>query len=130
MIPIPADPFALPFSIKSDPLRGPVFIPLDVECLMGTNSYLFEGISLQNLLYNNLVVRLQLYNLQYVFLEFPEETRAQRLVLFQEAVAIRFGFIACVQESGNQHQHNQYIHLTGNAFNFVCAVYIPLIQRL
>ena len=47
-------------------------------------------------------------------LEFPEETRAQRLVLFQEAIAIRFGFIACVQESGNQHQHNQYIHLTGN----------------
>lgn len=90
MIPIPADPFALPFSIKSDSLRGPVFIPLDTECLMGTNSYLFE--------------------------EFPEETRAQRLVLFQEAIAIRFGFIACVQESGNQHQHNQYIHLTGNVF--------------
>lgn len=54
MIPIPPDPFALPYSIKSDvlrgdpsrgdPLRGPVFVPLDTESLMGTKSYLFEGI--------------------------------------------------------------------------------------
>jgi hypothetical protein len=43
MIPIPADPFAQPDSLKADPLRGPVFIPLDTECLMGTKSYLFEG---------------------------------------------------------------------------------------
>jgi hypothetical protein len=43
MVPIPADPFALPFSIKSDPLRGPIFIPLDTEVLMGDKSYLFEG---------------------------------------------------------------------------------------
>jgi hypothetical protein len=43
MIPIPADPLALPFTHKSDPLRGPVFIPLDTECLMGKKSYLFEG---------------------------------------------------------------------------------------
>ena len=44
MIPIPADPFAQPDSLKADPLRGPVFIPLDTECLMGTKSYLFEGL--------------------------------------------------------------------------------------
>lgn len=43
MVPIPADPFALPFTLKSDPLRGPIFIPLDTEVLMGERSYLFEG---------------------------------------------------------------------------------------
>lgn len=33
LVPIPADPFALPFSSKSDPLRGPIFIPLNIDCL-------------------------------------------------------------------------------------------------
>lgn len=41
LIPIPNDPFAL--SSKSDPLRGPIFIPLNFECLEGNRSYLFEG---------------------------------------------------------------------------------------
>ncbi|XP_067132327.1 GATOR complex protein Iml1 isoform X2 [Centruroides vittatus] len=33
LVPIPSDPFALPFSTKSDPLRGPIFVPLNLECL-------------------------------------------------------------------------------------------------
>ncbi|XP_075221255.1 GATOR complex protein Iml1 isoform X2 [Lycorma delicatula] len=90
MIPVPADPFALPYALKSDPLRGPVFVRLDTECLMGSKSYLFE--------------------------EFPEETWAQRLILFQEAIAFRFGFLTCVTEKEKQHHHNQYIHLSGNVF--------------
>ncbi|XP_074596917.1 GATOR complex protein Iml1 isoform X2 [Brevipalpus obovatus] len=32
-VPIPNDPFALPFSSKSDPLRGPIFIQLNLEQL-------------------------------------------------------------------------------------------------
>ncbi|XP_073982946.1 GATOR complex protein Iml1 isoform X2 [Rhodnius prolixus] len=95
MIPIPADPFALPYSLKSDPLRGPLFIPLDTEALMGTKSYLFE--------------------------EFPEETWAQRLVLFQESIALSFGFLACAVDS-SQHQHNQYVHLSGNVFLMIPSV--------
>lgn len=43
MIPLPGDPLSLPFNDKSDPLRGPVFVPLDTECLMGNKSYLFQG---------------------------------------------------------------------------------------
>ncbi|KAL1140271.1 hypothetical protein AAG570_000203, partial [Ranatra chinensis] len=88
MIPIPADPFAIPGSSKSDPLRGPVFIPLDTESLMGTKSYLFE--------------------------EFDEETWAQRLILFQDAIAVSFGFISCRVE--NTQRHNQYVHVSGNVF--------------
>lgn len=94
MVPIPADPFALPYSLKSDPLRGPVFVPLETECLMDTKSYLFE--------------------------EFPEETWPTRLVLFQEAIAMNFGFLACSVDGS--HQHNQYIHLSGNVFLLIPTV--------
>ena len=33
IVPIPWDPFALPFSCKSDPLRGPIYISLNIDCL-------------------------------------------------------------------------------------------------
>lgn len=33
MLPIPSDPFALPFLKHSDPLRGPIYIPMDIKCL-------------------------------------------------------------------------------------------------
>ncbi|RWS16531.1 DEP domain-containing protein 5-like protein [Dinothrombium tinctorium] len=33
LMPIPSDPFALPFSGKSDPLRGPIFVTLSLACL-------------------------------------------------------------------------------------------------
>ena len=106
MVPIPADPLALPFTHKSDPLRGPVFVPLDTECLMGSKSYLFQ--------------------------EFPEESWALRLLLFQETIAVRFGFIACAMENRGispqatrfkkekdkeqTRHHHQYVHVTGNMF--------------
>ncbi|KAK2575080.1 hypothetical protein KPH14_008813 [Odynerus spinipes] len=91
MVPIPSDLLALPFTLKSDPLRGPIFIPLDTECLMANKRFLFE--------------------------EFREDTYAQRLFLFQEAILRRFGFIPCLVESSeNDHQ---YVHVTGNAFILV-----------
>ncbi|XP_043673343.1 GATOR complex protein Iml1 isoform X8 [Vespula pensylvanica] len=91
MVPIPSDLLALPFTLKSDPLRGPIFIPLDTECLMGNKKYLFE--------------------------EFREDTYAQRLFLFQEAILRRFGFIPCLIE--NSEDDHQYVHVTGNAFILV-----------
>lgn len=33
LFPVPSDPFALPYSYISDPLRGPILIPLNVACL-------------------------------------------------------------------------------------------------
>ena len=43
-LPVPKDPFALPFSPNSDPLRGPIFVPLNVNCLMTKGKELFEGL--------------------------------------------------------------------------------------
>lgn len=42
-MPIPSDPFALPFSDDSDPLRGPIFIPLDLSCLIDTSVQSMDG---------------------------------------------------------------------------------------
>lgn len=56
MVPIPADPFALPFTHKSDPLRGPIFVPMDTECLMGNKSFLFEGLKLFIVFYASSVI--------------------------------------------------------------------------
>ncbi|CAG0888714.1 unnamed protein product [Darwinula stevensoni] len=96
MVPVPSDPFALPFSWKSDPLRGPIYVPLNTECLMGDQSYLFEG--------------------------FPEETWNQRMFLLQEGIARRFGFIPChldlegMPGAKAPNPMPQYIHVTGTAF--------------
>ncbi|XP_018377284.1 PREDICTED: DEP domain-containing protein 5 isoform X3 [Trachymyrmex cornetzi] len=91
MVPIPSDLLALPYTLKSDPLRGPIFIPLDTECLMTNKRHLFE--------------------------EFREDTYAQRLFLFQEAILQRFGFMSCLVE--NTENDRQYVHITGNAFILV-----------
>lgn len=43
IVSIPADPLAEPFTDKSDPLRGPIFIPLNVNCLEKNGQSLFKG---------------------------------------------------------------------------------------
>lgn len=92
MIPIPHDPLALPYSNKSDPLRGPIFIPLNVMSLEEHDN---------------------------MFKEFCEDTWMERTFLFQEAIAQRFGFIKCVVEPPSNNtstREHQYIHATGTIF--------------
>lgn len=43
MVPIPADPMAQPFTAKSDPLRGPIFIPLHTHVLC-SQGHMFKGL--------------------------------------------------------------------------------------
>lgn len=91
LVAIPADPIAEPFTEKSDPLRGPIFIPLSIDCLNEGRS-LFEG--------------------------FKEETRSDRMLLFQEAILKRFGFMPCAIQSKlditNPPKDYQYVHCSGN----------------
>jgi len=94
-IPIPGDPFALP-SQNSDPIRGPIFFPLNTECLRA--------------------------NRQHLFSMFPEESWDYRLFLFREEIVRRFGFISSVTDPKQQLSSatfsttHQYIHCTGNMF--------------
>lgn len=100
--PIPADPVAEPFTEKSDPLRGPIFVPLKVECLLeqGGAAALFE--------------------------EFPKETRKQRLLLFQEDILARFGFMPCITEtaigSDQRSLDSQYVHCSGLMFILIPSI--------
>ncbi|XP_058462915.1 GATOR complex protein Iml1 isoform X2 [Malaya genurostris] len=97
LVSIPADPLAEPITEKSDPLRGPIFVPLDIECLKQHRSFLFE--------------------------EFKKETWLKRLLLFQEAIVTRFGFMRCAVEtkigSNEASLVYQYVHCTGNMFILV-----------
>ncbi|KAG5666359.1 hypothetical protein PVAND_014392 [Polypedilum vanderplanki] len=96
LVPIPCDPLAEPFSLfeKSDPLRGPIFVPLNIDCLHQNRSSIFE--------------------------DFKRDTWGERLLLFQEEIAKRFGFIPreCETKTGSNDitPDWQYIHTSGNMF--------------
>ena len=97
-MPVPSDPFALPITLNSDPVRGPIFIELDTDCLL-------DDTSLNN-----------------IFEKFPETSWDQRLFLFRESIAHKFGFINSATDRSQQPSSamfstdHQYIHCTGNIF--------------
>lgn len=97
LMPIPADPLAEPFVEKSDPLRSPIFVPLNTDCLMQNRSSIFE--------------------------DFKKETWEDRMLLFQDEIVRRFGFISCSCETktgSNEISVDwQYVHMTGNMFILV-----------
>nr|KAG5702348.1 hypothetical protein BaRGS_003015 [Batillaria attramentaria] len=66
LIPVPVDPFALPNCVNSDPLRGPIFVPLAI-------STVDEGDS--------------------IFSDCAEETKQDRLLRIQDAILKRYGFV-------------------------------------
>ena len=64
LVPIPCDPFSLPMSHKADPLRAPIFVPLNIPALnVDGNSFLDE---------------------------FPTDSWPQRLLLFQVSISTFF----------------------------------------
>uniref|UniRef100_A0A3Q1M0Z4 GATOR1 complex protein DEPDC5 n=1 Tax=Bos taurus TaxID=9913 RepID=A0A3Q1M0Z4_BOVIN len=95
LVPVLEGPFALPSYLYGDPLRAQLFIPLNISCLLKEGSeHLFDG--------------------------FEPETYWDRMHLFQEAIAHRFGF---VQDKYSASAFNfpaenkpQYIHVTGTVF--------------
>lgn len=57
LVPIPCDPFAFPMSHKADPLRAPIFVPLNLQALSIDGKDFLD--------------------------EFPKDSRPHRLLLFQ-----------------------------------------------
>ncbi|XP_006762164.1 PREDICTED: DEP domain-containing protein 5 isoform X7 [Myotis davidii] len=95
LVPVLEGPFALPSYLYGDPLRAQLFIPLNVSCLLKEGS-------------------------EHLFDSFEPETYWDRMHLFQEAIAHRFGF---VQDKYSASAFNfpaenkpQYIHVTGTVF--------------
>lgn len=93
-MPIPSDPMAEPFVEKSDPLRSPIFVQLNLDCLMQNRNHLFE--------------------------EFKKDTWSERMLLFQEAIVKKFGFIpfSCESRAGSNEAcvDWHFVHCTGNMF--------------
>uniref|UniRef100_UPI00358EC276 GATOR1 complex protein DEPDC5 isoform X3 n=1 Tax=Myxine glutinosa TaxID=7769 RepID=UPI00358EC276 len=103
LVPALDGPFALPSFLYGDPLRAPLFIPLNITCLIPEGS-------------------------DNIFSGFDPETFVDRMQLFQEAILLRFGFI---QDKYSASAFNfpaeskpQFIHLTGVAF-----VQLPYCKR-
>ncbi|XP_021112916.1 DEP domain-containing protein 5 isoform X10 [Heterocephalus glaber] len=95
LVPVLEGPFALPSYLYGDPLRAQLFIPLNISCLIKEGS-------------------------EHLFDSFEPETYWDRMHLFQEAIAQRFGF---VQDKYSASAFNfpaenkpQYIHVTGTVF--------------
>ncbi|KAM6156003.1 GATOR1 complex protein DEPDC5 isoform 9-T9 [Rhynchocyon petersi] len=95
LVPVLEGPFALPSYLYGDPLRAQLFIPLNISCLLKEGS-------------------------EHLFDSFEPETYWDRMHLFQESIAHRFGF---VQDKYSASAFNfpaenkpQYIHVTGTVF--------------
>lgn len=119
LVPIPADPLAEPFTDKSDPLRGPIFVPLNVHCLER------HGASGDDEMAGGVPGRL--------FKEFRKESWPDRLLMLQEAIVQRFGFLGCYAEtrtgSNQATLDRQYVHCSGNMFVLVASPHEELKMR-
>ncbi|KAK2181163.1 hypothetical protein NP493_409g08000 [Ridgeia piscesae] len=100
LISVPGDPFALPFTPGSDPLRGPIFVPLNLSCLTQPGQELFQ--------------------------EDEADGRQRHLHAFQECILRRYGFLRdhCQPERSrarsmatySDSNYLQYVHCTGGMF--------------
>ncbi|CAL1534400.1 unnamed protein product [Lymnaea stagnalis] len=96
LIPVPCDPFALPYTDNSDPLRGPIFVPLNMEAF---GEDLFKDLS--------------------------NQTRQEMLFVIQDAIIKRFGFLPASVKVPEDPSHlagekantnHQYVHCTAGMF--------------
>ncbi|XP_076106602.1 GATOR complex protein Iml1-like isoform X2 [Mytilus galloprovincialis] len=105
-LPVPVDPFALPTAPDSDPLRGPIFLPLNIACMSNGGKGIFHG--------------------------YDQDIKAQKLKHFQQSIIKRYGFMPFSvmakpsgyppspnpSSSGSSPSQNeeQYVHCSGGMF--------------
>ncbi|CAG5135774.1 unnamed protein product, partial [Candidula unifasciata] len=95
LIPVPCDPFALPYTDNSDPLRDPIFVALNMEAF---GPDLFKDCS--------------------------DERRQEILYTIQDAIVKRFGFLpasvqvpdSAVMPEDVKNLNHQYVHCTVGMF--------------
>ncbi|XP_056008596.1 GATOR complex protein DEPDC5-like isoform X2 [Ostrea edulis] len=99
LLPVPGDPFALPSAPDSDPLRGPIFVPLDIASLSQGGKAIFH--------------------------ELDSDAKSKKLFHFQDEIIKRYGFMpinVCVSPTHRHDQtddQQQYIHCTGGMFSLI-----------
>ncbi|XP_047741122.1 GATOR complex protein Iml1 [Hyalella azteca] len=142
LFPIPSDPFALPHSLDCDPLRGPLHLPLVMSCNppctasrgLGSPSSATDEKGSSSHIKNKLRPALRLCPKHDVFAKFPSNTRPLRTRLLQEAILAKYGFVRLQNDlmastsSVPSNDHNQFVHVSGNAFVMVLTPGIVDIQ--
>ncbi|XP_014667206.1 PREDICTED: DEP domain-containing protein 5-like [Priapulus caudatus] len=100
LIPTPMDPFALPWTPNSDPLRGPIFVALNVSCLFDRE-------------------------MPNLFKDCDVENYEVGMFKLQEDILHRFGFMRYIneRETGPNSVGPQYIHVTGAMFVLMSCAY-------
>ncbi|CAC5397004.1 DEPDC5 [Mytilus coruscus] len=105
-LPVPVDPFALPTAPDSDPLRGPIFLPLNIACMSNGGKGIFHG--------------------------YDQDIKAQKLKHFQQSIIKRYGFMPfsvmakpsgyppspnpSSSSSSPSQNEEQYVHCSGGMF--------------
>lgn len=117
-MPIPCDPLAEPFSQfeKSDPLRGPIFISLNIECLLLNRTHLFEDFKRESWNERMLLFQEEILK-RFGFVTRESETKTGKFKVF----LISFNFILNISGSNDITPDYQYIHVSGLIFVLVIA---------
>ncbi|XP_052074227.1 GATOR complex protein Iml1-like isoform X2 [Mytilus californianus] len=105
-LPVPVDPFALPTAPDSDPLRGPIFLPLNIACMSNGGKGIFHG--------------------------YDQDIKTQKLKHFQQSIIKRYGFMPfsvmakpsgyppspnpSSSSSSPSQNEEQYVHCSGGMF--------------
>ena len=101
-LPVPVDPFALPTAPDSDPLRGPIIVPLNISCMSDGNKTIFHG--------------------------YDQDTKTQKLKQFQQSIIKRYGFMPfsvmakptgyppSPNPSSTSQTEEHYVHCSGGMF--------------
>lgn len=152
IVPATIDPFLLPIdpSAVCDPLRGPIHIQLNLNCLLQDEKVLFENYiekkynqnrtNLRNIEEFRLFLNAKFTNsdsksdpfdlqdelLEQEFQEFLERERMLRLQYFQEAILERFGFVrnaSIVKQLNSDEDPIFFIHNCGAMFVLIPNYY-------
>lgn len=122
LVPIPCDPFALPMSHKADPLRAPIFVPLDLNSLNDEDQHFLHDFPQKSW-----PQRILLFQVSHFFISLLFFYRKSiNVSCLQRSIAHHFGFLPCSPDpasptalSSSIHKSLpplQFIHSSGTGF--------------
>jgi hypothetical protein len=148
VVPATIDPFLLPIdsSAVCDPLRGPIHVQLNLNCLLQDEKVLFENyiekkynpiktnirnldefrLFLNNKFSNSDPFELNDELIEQEYQEFLERERMLRLQYFQEEILERFGFVrnaSIVKQLNSDEDPTFFIHCSGAMFVLIPNYY-------
>lgn len=118
LLPVPCDPFALPYNNSSDPLRGPTFVPLDMEAFPDDLLKDYTSEKRQDMLYKIQDAIVKRFGFMPCSVKVPELDRDESNH-GQRRKPSNYGYSYTSSHSGEEVQENfnhQYVHCTAGMF--------------